>query len=91
MLSYAYVEFAEPAFVETAVALNESLFKGRIIKVSRCQYCQNVHLVKVSIRSLPNGQISLDSSGDEAVDEVVTEAGDVAGTVTHHTEVGGGT
>lgn len=31
--SYAYVEFADPAFVETAVSLNESLFKGRLIKV----------------------------------------------------------
>ncbi|KAL5508318.1 hypothetical protein ACEPAH_5937 [Sanghuangporus vaninii] len=30
---YAYVEFADPAFVETAQTLNESLFKGRLIKV----------------------------------------------------------
>lgn len=30
---YAYVEFAEPSFVETALALNQSLFKGREIKV----------------------------------------------------------
>ncbi|EJD01088.1 polyadenylate-binding protein 2 [Fomitiporia mediterranea MF3/22] len=30
---YAYVEFAEPSFVETAQTLNESLFKGRLIKV----------------------------------------------------------
>ncbi|TDL29326.1 RNA-binding domain-containing protein [Rickenella mellea] len=30
---YAYVEFADPSFVETAVTLNESLFKGRLIKV----------------------------------------------------------
>ncbi|KAG8907056.1 hypothetical protein FRB99_005433 [Tulasnella sp. 403] len=27
---YAYVEFADPAFVETALALTESLFKGRL-------------------------------------------------------------
>ncbi|THH11552.1 hypothetical protein EW145_g588 [Phellinidium pouzarii] len=31
---YAYVEFADPAFVETAVSLHESLFKGRLIKVT---------------------------------------------------------
>jgi len=31
---YAYVEFADPAFVETAMSLNESLFKGRLIKVT---------------------------------------------------------
>jgi len=31
---YAYVEFADPSFVETAVTLNESLFKGRLIKVT---------------------------------------------------------
>jgi len=31
---FAYVEFAEPAFAETALALNDSLFKGRLIKVT---------------------------------------------------------
>ncbi|KAG9006171.1 cytoplasmic RNA-binding protein [Tulasnella sp. JGI-2019a] len=31
---FAYVEFADPAFVETALALNDSLFKGRLIKVT---------------------------------------------------------
>jgi len=31
---FAYVEFAEPAFVANAMALNESLFKGRLIKVT---------------------------------------------------------
>ncbi|CAO3631924.1 unnamed protein product [Cunninghamella echinulata] len=31
---YAYVEFAEPAFVNNAVALNESLFRGRLLKVT---------------------------------------------------------
>ncbi|KAI8367706.1 uncharacterized protein BYT42DRAFT_587177 [Radiomyces spectabilis] len=30
---YAYIEFAEPAFVEAATTLNESLFRGRLIKV----------------------------------------------------------
>ncbi|KAH7100637.1 hypothetical protein BKA62DRAFT_619758 [Auriculariales sp. MPI-PUGE-AT-0066] len=31
---YAYVEFAEPAFVQHALVLNESLFRGRLIKVT---------------------------------------------------------
>ena len=32
---YAYVEFAEPEHVDTAVTLDNSLFRGRLIKVSR--------------------------------------------------------
>ncbi|GAA6016603.1 hypothetical protein JCM11491_006012 [Sporobolomyces phaffii] len=31
---YAYVEFAEPALVANAVLLNESLFRGRLLKVT---------------------------------------------------------
>jgi polyadenylate-binding protein 2 len=31
---YAYVEFAEPGFINAAVALNESLFRGRLLKVT---------------------------------------------------------
>ncbi|KAG8913849.1 cytoplasmic RNA-binding protein, partial [Tulasnella sp. 408] len=31
---YAYVEFSDPAFVDTALALNDSLFRGRLIKAS---------------------------------------------------------
>ncbi|KAF7729779.1 cytoplasmic RNA-binding protein [Apophysomyces ossiformis] len=31
---YAYIEFAEPTFVNAAVILNESLFRGRLLKVS---------------------------------------------------------
>lgn len=30
---FAYVEFAEPDFVDAAVALDNSLFRGRLIKV----------------------------------------------------------
>lgn len=30
---YAYVEFAEPSLVANAVLLNESLFRGRLLKV----------------------------------------------------------
>lgn len=36
--SYAYVEFAQPAHVEAAVVLNESLFRGRLIKVSTIDF-----------------------------------------------------
>lgn len=31
---YAYVEFSEPEHIDAAVALDNSLFKGRLIKVS---------------------------------------------------------
>ncbi|KAJ3237483.1 cytoplasmic RNA-binding protein [Chytriomyces hyalinus] len=31
---FAYVEFADAAYVEIAVTLNESLFKGRLLKVT---------------------------------------------------------
>jgi hypothetical protein len=30
--SYAYVEFAEPEHVDAAMALDSSLFKGRLLK-----------------------------------------------------------
>lgn len=30
---FAYVEFADPSFVENAMVLNESLFRGRLLKV----------------------------------------------------------
>lgn len=31
---YAYVEFAEPSLVAQAVLLNESMFRGRLLKVT---------------------------------------------------------
>lgn len=31
---FAYVEFADPSFVENASVLNESLFRGRLLKVT---------------------------------------------------------
>lgn len=34
-LSYAYVEFAEPQLVAQALVLNESMFRGRNLKVRR--------------------------------------------------------
>ena len=30
---YAYVEFADPSYVDNANALNDSMFRGRLIKV----------------------------------------------------------
>jgi hypothetical protein len=35
---FAYVEFAEPSFVTNAMVLDESLFRGRLLKVSPSQY-----------------------------------------------------
>lgn len=45
--SFAYVEFAEPSTVEHALVLNESLLKGRLIKVRLNGHC----LVKTDLRS----------------------------------------
>jgi len=37
---FAYVEFSDPLFVQHAMVLNESLFRGRLIKVRNLtQYC----------------------------------------------------
>jgi hypothetical protein len=35
---FAYVEFAEPEFIDPALALDNSLFHGRLIKVSLDSY-----------------------------------------------------
>ena len=35
--SYAYVEFSEPEHIDAAVALDNSLFRGRLIKVKALQ------------------------------------------------------
>ena len=35
---YAYVEFAEPALVQNSMTLNESMFRDRLIKVTRDRY-----------------------------------------------------
>jgi hypothetical protein len=34
LYSYAYVEFSEPSLVAQALVLNESVFRGRNLKVS---------------------------------------------------------
>ena len=38
---YAYVEFTEPELVNQALVLNDSIFRGRNLKVSFCQ-CNRV-------------------------------------------------
>lgn len=37
LTSYAYVEFAEPEHIDTALTMDNSLFRGRLIKVSSGQ------------------------------------------------------
>lgn len=44
--SFAYVEFAEPSHVEAALAMDNSLFKGRLIKV--CSVSRNIFSAEVS-------------------------------------------
>ena len=40
LCSYAYVEFSEPSLVAQALVLNESVFRGRNLKVSHTlEYC----------------------------------------------------
>jgi hypothetical protein len=60
---FAYVEFAEPEFVDAAMALDNSLFRGRLIKVR-----VSVHRIKLCVLSLAsrlrrNEQTSPDSTG----------------------------
>lgn len=42
---YAYVEFADPSLVANAMVMNESLFRGRLIKVGSIMLlCERVSL-----------------------------------------------
>ena len=50
---FAYVEFAEKEMVEEAIKLNESLFKGRQIKVSVCVCLCVCEFLCVYCRCLP--------------------------------------
>lgn len=70
---YAYVEFAETGPVETAQTLNDSLFKGRLIKVnlSTPSYPLLFSLNRFTPRSQQNGQTSLGSIEHGGVGEVV--------------------
>jgi hypothetical protein len=36
---YAYVEFAEPEFIDPALTMDNSLFRGRLIKVTSEWFC----------------------------------------------------
>lgn len=59
---YAYVEFTEPSLVAQALVLNESLFRGRNLKV-RCAASEwppidwSYPCSLVAYRSYPSGQI----------------------------------
>lgn len=47
---YAYVEFSEPSLVAQALVLNESIFRGRNLKVSRfvaMQECGQIRRIDV--------------------------------------------
>ena len=63
---YAYVEFAEPTHVQHAVVLNDSMFRGRLIKA-----CKSSSALRIQIfsdrrcRLLPNGPISQGLTGAE--------------------------
>ncbi|KIM33416.1 hypothetical protein M408DRAFT_326134 [Serendipita vermifera MAFF 305830] len=48
---FAYVEFAQPAHVEAALVLNESLFRGRLIKVTNKRTNVPAHM-----RGVPRGR-----------------------------------
>ena len=56
---YAYVEFTEPSLVGQALVLNESLFRGRNLKVSHDLGAlhRGVYDAKFMLRLYPSGQI----------------------------------
>ena len=49
-ISFAYVEFAEPEHIDAALAMDNSLFRGRLIKVSTSGHFLG--------RPLPSGQVT---------------------------------
>ncbi|KAF5363659.1 hypothetical protein D9756_000851 [Leucocoprinus leucothites] len=78
---YAYVEFSEPEHIDAALAMDNSLFRGRLIKT--CSDCPRLR----SRRSEPTFR---DSTGAEgvAVPEEAIEAVTEATEVTTHMAVG---
>ena len=59
---YAYVEFAEPSLVPQALVLNESVFRGRNLKVRRTIVILldfDHSLTYGTLRWFPNGLICL--------------------------------
>ena len=44
-VSFAYVEFSDPLFVQHAMVLNESLFRGRLIKVRHPNHYESMRIV----------------------------------------------
>ena len=55
---FAYVEFAESEFVDAAMALDNSLFRGRLIKVRVCSSDRIVYSEPCVIRLRRNEQMS---------------------------------
>lgn len=55
---YAYVEFTEPSLVGQALVLNESVFRGRNLKVRTSDSSLAMHVLK-SARSYRSGRIFL--------------------------------
>lgn len=92
--SYAYVEFSETESVDTALSMDNSLFRGRLIKVrSLLQASQHCLFTYVYIRLLQSVPTSMDSTvvADEvdiAADTAVDTEGGIP--VTAHTVVVGG-
>jgi hypothetical protein len=77
---FAYVEFAEPDFIDPALALDNSLFHGRLIKVGldRCVHMTELVLslfcfARLWRRGPMYQDLIEDGEGGEAVTEAVTE------------------
>lgn len=80
-LRFAYVEFAEPEHIDAALTMDNSLFRGRLIKVSSRYILESFwFLTNFAVRLQQNALISLVSTEVEAEEgiEVVTEVDIVA-------------
>ena len=78
---YAYVEFAEPEHVDAAVAMDNSLFRGRLLKVCVSLVSRRV---LTGPRSRQNAPMSLASTVVVAVGGQATEVGIAEATVASH-------
>ena len=83
---YAYVEFTEPSLVAQALVLNESVFRGRNIKV-RCFDASDLNCAYSSKRWSRSEQ-TFQGFQEVEVEEVPEEGGDltlaVVGALVHH-------
>ncbi|TCD71339.1 hypothetical protein EIP91_011110 [Steccherinum ochraceum] len=85
---FAYVEFAEPEFIDAALAMDNSLFRGRLIKVSTVLPDHSYHDISFEHRSPPNVPIFTVSTEveDEGDTAVAIEEASGEEEVTAHTE-----